>query len=167
MLLLELGGAEIPQIGGARAHEGEGGRWRAVTLPSQPLLIPRGCPTHWHYSVTVDFALFYFTDQSPAAVQRPLSLTEVVNAPCSSVPPGRRHALEIMNELDKGSDGDKAFIASLVEVMLKQTWRVLSEQQSGKLSPRNVHLARLQTLQPEETFFRARRTGAPGGAEMS
>ena len=139
----------ITQVGGARVHEGEIGRWRAVTLPSQSLLIPRGCPTHWHYSGTVDFALFYFTDETPAAVQRLLSLTEAVNVPLLfSDPLVGATALEIMNELDKGSDGDKAFIASLVEVMLKQTWRVLSEQKSGKLSPRNVHLARLQTLLP-------------------
>ena len=139
----------ITQVGGARVHEGEVGHWRAVTLPSQSLLIPRGCPTHWHYSGTVDFALFYFTDEAPAAVQRLLSLTEGVDGPLLfSDPLVGATALEIMNELNKGNGSDKAFIASLVEVMLKQTWRVLSEQKSSKLSPRNVHLARLQTLLP-------------------
>ncbi|MBU6472493.1 MAG: helix-turn-helix transcriptional regulator [Alphaproteobacteria bacterium] len=139
----------ITQFGGARVHEGEVGHWRAVTLPSQSLLVPRGCATHWHYSGTVDFALFYFIDESLAAVQRLISLTEGAEAPLLfSDPLVGATALEIMNELNKGSGGDKAFIDALVEVMLKQTWRVLSEQKSGKLSPRNVHLARLQTLLP-------------------
>jgi AraC family transcriptional regulator len=139
----------ITQFGGARVHEGEVGHWRAVTLPSQSLLIPRGCPTHWHYSGTTDFALFYFTDETPDVVRRLLSLAAEHEDPLLfSDPLVGAAALEIMNEVTKGTDADRRFLESLVGVMLEQTWRMLTEKNSGRLSPRNVHLARLQKILP-------------------
>ena len=139
----------ITQVGGARVHEGEVGRWRAVTLPSQSMLVPRNCPTHWHYSGPTDFALFYFIDETPDVVRRLLSLAKDHEDPMPfSDPLVGAAALEIMNEVAKGTSADQRFQESLVGVTLEQTWRVLTANSTGRLSPRNVHLARLQTLLP-------------------
>jgi AraC family transcriptional regulator len=47
----------VTQFGGARVREGKNGAWRTTTLPSQSLLVPANCPTHWYYAGTVDFAV--------------------------------------------------------------------------------------------------------------
>jgi len=139
----------ITQFGGARVHEGEVGRWRAVTLPSQSILLPPYCPTHWHYSGPTDFAVFYFTDEAPAAVQRLLSLTNGQKDPLLfSDPLVGAAALEITNEVARGTDADHRFLESLAGVMLEQTRRMLTASKTGALSPRNVHLARLQKVLP-------------------
>src|SRR5216117_3116918 len=46
----------VTQFGGSRVHEGERGHWRVDSLPTQSLLVPANCATHWHYSGAVDFA---------------------------------------------------------------------------------------------------------------
>ncbi|MCK7468797.1 MAG: hypothetical protein MZU91_12190 [Desulfosudis oleivorans] len=51
--------ALVVQFGGGRVREGGRDRWRSTGLPTQSLLVPAGAPTHWHYSGTVDFAVFY------------------------------------------------------------------------------------------------------------
>ena len=51
------------QLGGTRVKEGQEGSWRTDTLPSQMVLMPPDCPTHWHYNGVADFAVFYFPDR--------------------------------------------------------------------------------------------------------
>lgn len=137
----------LTQFGGAQVR-GEAGHWRAVSLPSQSLLVPRNCATRWHYSGTVDFAVFYLTDEAPEIVERLLLLTRGQNDPLLfSDPLVCAAALEIMKELAKGADADQPFVESLVDVMLEQTYRALTTK-TGRHSPRNIHLARLQKVLP-------------------
>lgn len=136
----------VTQFGGARVKEGESGAWRSTTLPNQSLLVPANCPTHWHYSGTVDFALFYFPDRATGVAERlrllaaqggaPLSLSDaLVNA----------LARQLVAELHKGAAGDEHFMATLVPVMLEQVYRVLTTPETAGLNPRHAHFSRLQS----------------------
>ncbi len=141
----------VTQFGGARVLEGDKGSWRSQTLPSQSLLIPPKCPTHWHYGGVTDFAVFYCPALAPvsAAVQRLLYLTADAVAPLhfSDALVGAI-ALQILNELQKGSGADERFLEKLVDVMLEQVYRVLTTPESTALLPRHVHFQRLQQVLP-------------------
>ena len=139
----------VTQFGGSRVREGDEGHWRADTLPNQSLLIPRNCETHWHYSGTTDFGTFYFPRESLGMTARFLLLTEFVTSPLQfSNSLVSAASLQIFNELHKGSAADEQFIAELAHVMLEQTYRVLTTPDTGEISPRHIHFARLQRVLP-------------------
>ncbi len=139
----------VTQFGGAQVTEGPRDRWRSQTLPSQSLLIPARCPTHWHYSGVTDFAVFYFPEQVPAAAERFLYLVADQVAPrqFSDALVGAV-ALQILNELQKGNSADERFMAKLADVMLEQIYRALTTPETTALLPRHVHFQRLQQALP-------------------
>jgi AraC family transcriptional regulator len=135
------------QFGGSRVHEGERGQWRGDFLPSTSMLFPADCATHWHYSGTVDFAIFYFPEQLDGIQERLALLAQARGAPMqfNDTLVGAS-ALQLVNELHKGASGDKAFMALLAEVMLKQTYRALTTPDTGGIDPRHLHFSRLQVV---------------------
>jgi len=137
----------VVQFGGARVREGEKGAWRSTSLPSQSLLLPANCPTHWHYSGTVDFAVFYFPDSSTGVSERLRQLAAASGAPVSfSDALVSALAQQIVRELHKGLGSDDDFMAMLVPVMLEQVFRVLTTPETGGFNPRHIHFARLQAV---------------------
>lgn len=137
----------ITQFGPTPIREGERDHWRVVSLPSQSLLVPRGIPTHWHYTGTADFVCFYFISDSGSAGQRLTALAEARNELLSfSDPLVGAAALQLVNEIQKGSSGDEHFLTQLAEVMLEQTYRVLTSTDSRGINPRHVHFHRLQAV---------------------
>ena len=139
----------LTQFGGARVQEGEKGQWRSQTLPSQSLLIPRNCPTHWHYNGVVDFACFYFVEQSGALLERFLRITSEAAEPLpfSDALVGAL-AQQLLNELQKGSAADERFMVKLADVMLEQAYRVLTTPETRMLLPRHAQFQRLQKVLP-------------------
>ena len=139
----------LTQFGGARVQEGEKGQWRSQNLPSQSLLIPRNCPTHWHYNGVADFACFYFVEQSGTRLESFLRLTRGAEQPLqfSDVLVGAL-AQQLLNELQKGSAADERFMVKLADVMLEQAYRVLTTPETSMLLPRHGQFQRLQKILP-------------------
>ncbi|MCB1708076.1 MAG: helix-turn-helix domain-containing protein [Halioglobus sp.] len=139
--------ALVTQFGGARVREGENGAWRSSTLPSQSLLVPANCPTHWHYAGTVDFAVFYFPDRTDGITERLRLLAAKAREP---IPFGdalvSALAHQLVNELHKGRRGDERFMSLLAPLMLEQIYRVLTTPETGGFNPRHIHFNRLQSV---------------------
>jgi len=55
-------------------------------------------------------------------------------------------ALRLVTELHKGAGADQYFMALLTQVMLEQTYRVLTTPETGGINPRHVHFSRLQAV---------------------
>lgn len=141
------GPSMVTQFGGARVREGESGAWRSTTLPSQSLLIPPACPTHWHYAGTVDFAVFYFPERAHGVTEQLRRLAVKTTDPMPfSDSLVSAIALELVRELHKGPGGDESFMAMLAPVMLEQTYRALTTPETGGFNPRHVHFSRLQAV---------------------
>jgi AraC family transcriptional regulator len=137
----------LTQFGGSRVREGEPGSWRANLLPSQSLLMPPNYPSHWHYSGTVDFAVFYFPDRVSGVSRRLQQLAAKASEPLavndalvSSL------ALQLVKELYKGPGADQAFMSMLAVLMLEQTYRSLTTPETAGFNPRHVHFSRLQAV---------------------
>jgi AraC family transcriptional regulator len=139
--------ALVVQFGGGRVREGEPHHWRSMNLPTQSQLIPRGVPTHWHYSGTVDFAVFYFLERGSRVMQsldvlagsrkEPLPFTD----PLVGVA-----ALQLVNEVQKAHGADAGYIERLAGVMLEQGFRTLVTPGARGINPRHVHFSRLQAV---------------------
>ena len=137
----------VTQFGGAKVREGESGAWRSTNLPSQSLLVPANCPTHWHYAGTVDFAIIYFPDRPSGVAERLRQLgSRTANPLQFSDALVSALARQLVSELHKGAAGDEHFMASLVPVMLEQTYRVLTTPETAGLDPRHANFSRLQTV---------------------
>ena len=137
----------VNQFGGGQVKEGEQDHWRSQNLPTQSLLIPRGVPTHWHYSATVDFAVFYLLDGSSDTVAKLALLAQSRGQPLPfSDPLVGAAAQQLVNELHKGPVADQGFMEHLAELMLEQVYRVLTTPGTGGISPRHAHFSRLQAV---------------------
>lgn len=135
----------ITQFGGGRVREGERDRWRSMNLPSQSLLVPAGVPTHWHYSGTVDFSVFYFRDEHGGMGESLRLLASAHDAPMPfSDPLVGAAAQQLVNEVQKGWAVDEGFMIRLTSVMLEQTYRVLTTPAVQGINPRHTHFSRLQ-----------------------
>ncbi|MNF67014.1 HTH-type transcriptional regulator CdhR [compost metagenome] len=137
----------LTQFGGGRVREGERDHWRSISLPTQSQLMPAGLPTHWHYAGTVDFAVFYFLDGGSSAMQNlnRLAASRDEPIPFSDQLVGAL-ALQLVNELQKGRLADQGFMAQLAELMLEQTFRLLTTAGTRGINPRHVHFVRLQRV---------------------
>lgn len=137
----------VCQFGGGRVREGEPDRWRSMNLPTQSLLIPKAVPTHWHYSGTVDFAVFYFLDGVGGAMQGLETLAASRDAPLPfSDPLVGAAARQLVGELQRGPGADDGFMRRLADVMLEQAFRVLTTPGTAGINPRHVHFGRLQAV---------------------
>jgi AraC family transcriptional regulator len=136
-------------FGGAKVQEGDASHRRSQSLPTQGVLVPVGCDTHWHYSGTADVALFYFLDTSSGIGARLLELSrnETDPLPFSNALINAT-ALEILDELQKGSAADTAFIDLLVQVMLEKLQRCLTTPAGSGFAARHAHFNRLQKVLP-------------------
>ena len=143
-----LGGTTlVVQFGGGRVREGEPDRWRSMNLPTQSLLVPAGVPTHWHYSGTVDFAVFYFLAGASSVMKSLNVLAESRDAPVPfSDPLVGAAALSLVGELQKAHGADAGFMERLAGVMLEQTYRALVTPGTRGMNPRHVHFSRLQAV---------------------
>jgi len=137
----------LTQFGGAAVQEGEVGHWRVKSLPTRSMLVPAGCPTHWHYSGTVDFAAFYFPEQSEGITERLRLLARPGQGPrqFSDALVGAA-ALELVTELQKAAATDEVFMVTLATVMLGQTYRALTTPETGGISPDHSHFPRMQVV---------------------
>jgi AraC family transcriptional regulator len=135
----------ITQFGGGRVREGDPDRWRSMNLPTQSLLVPAGVPTHWHYSGTVDFAVFYLLEGGNSAMNSLQALATSLEAPLAfSDPLVGAAALQLVNEMKRTADD--GFMGRLAGVMLEQVFRVLTTPSTGGINPRHVHFSRLQNV---------------------
>jgi AraC family transcriptional regulator len=137
----------VVQFGGGRVREGEPDHWRSMNLPSQSMLIPKGVATHWHYSGTVDFAVFYFLDGNESTMQSLELLVQSRTEPVRfSDPLVGAAAQQLLAELHKGPGTDEGFMERLAGVMLEQTFRSLTTPGSRGIHPSHVHFFRLQAV---------------------
>ncbi|WP_105101780.1 helix-turn-helix domain-containing protein [Microbulbifer pacificus] len=137
----------INQFGGGQVKEGEQDHWVSQNLPTQSLLIPRGVPTHWHYSGTVDFSVFYFLEGGTDTMANLELLAGSRGQPLPfSDPLVGAAAQQLVSELHKGPVADQAFMGRLAALMLEQTYRVLTTPGTGGISPRHAHFSRLQAV---------------------
>ena len=135
------------QLGGARVLEGQAGQWRSKSLPSFMLLVPPGCATNWHYSGTADIGNLYFDGAADGLAARLLALFEEHEGPLpfSDALVGSA-AQQIFAELQKGAAADDEYIEKLVDVLLEQSYRVLTTPGVTGLAPSHVHYPRLQKV---------------------
>jgi AraC family transcriptional regulator len=139
--------ALVVQFGGGRVREGEPQHWRSMNLPTQSQLIPRGVATHWHYSGTVDFAVFYFLAGAGTVMQSLETLARSRGEPVPfSDPLVGAAALQLASELQKAHGADAGFMERLAGVMLEQAFRALVTPGTRGINPRHVHFARLQAV---------------------
>lgn len=139
--------ALVVQFGGGRVREGEPDHWRSTNLPTQSQLIPSGVPTHWYYSGTVDFAVFYFLAGGSSTMQ---SLQTLADARAEPLPFSDSlvgaAAQQLFVELRKAQGADIGFMERLAGVMLEQVFRALVTPVSANINPRHAHFARLQAV---------------------
>ena len=136
-------------VGGSRVQEGESEHWRTSSLPTQMLLVPPKCATRWHVSGATDCGVFYFTDPTQSLSERLMLLARNAVDPIQfSDPLVAATALQIFNELQKGSSCDVTFAAKWADIMLEQAYRILTTPETGVFSPRHIHFPRLQKVLP-------------------
>jgi AraC family transcriptional regulator len=139
--------ALVVQFGGGRVREGERDHWRSMNLPTQSLIIPIGVATHWHYSGTVDFAVFYFLGGGSSVMHGLQVIAESRDAPVPfSDPLVGAAALQLVGELQKAHGADVGFMERLASVMLEQTYRALVTPGTRGINPRHVHASRIQAV---------------------
>ncbi|MGB8422488.1 helix-turn-helix domain-containing protein [Paraburkholderia sp.] len=137
----------VAHFDGAHVQEGSAGQARTVSLPSQALLIPPNCATHWHYAGAVDFAIFYLPEQSSGIVERLCSLATRLSRPqLLGDPLVGAAALQLLSELQKGDRADTGFMERLAGVMLEQVYRALSIPVSSSVNTGHTHFSRLQAV---------------------
>lgn len=139
--------AMFNQFGGGTVREGLHNHRRSQSLPTQSILVPRGVPTHWHYTGPVDFVVFYFFESDSDITANLELLAESRGQPLSfSDQLTSAVAHQLANELYKGSGADQAYMGRLVALMLEQSYRTLTTPCSVSISSRHAHLARLQAV---------------------
>lgn len=137
----------VTQFGGGRVREGDSAAWRGDSLPTHSMLVPRNTPTHWHYSGTVDFAVFYLQASEHPLARNLDELATARGAPQQFADPlVGAAARQIVTELHKGASADFGFLERLGALMLEQTYRVLTTPAGGGIDPRHAHYARLQRV---------------------
>jgi AraC family transcriptional regulator len=144
---------EIPHVvlvtffGGSTAAEGETGQLRNTLLPTQSMLIPANVATEWHFSGTVDFALFYLLSAEDQLTRALSLLAESRDTPMLFsdqfvLGAGRL----LLNELQKESITDAQYDQLLIRVMFEQTFRALTTPTVGSINPRHAQYSRLQLV---------------------
>ncbi len=137
----------LTQFGGSRVEEGADETSRLSTLPSMSMLMPAHCATHWRYSGTVDFAVFYIPERSDGVFGQLLECCARTQAPLAfSDALVSAAARQLLDELNFGKKADLGFMARLAAGMLEQVFRALSMQIPGLINPPHIQLARLQSV---------------------
>lgn len=139
--------ALLTQFGGSRVDEGTGGELRSTSMPLLSILLPANCATHWHYSGSIDFAVFYLPERTDGVFQLLRELCAGAQAPLPfSDGLVSAAARQLMDELSLGGEADQGFMARLAMVMLEQVGRALRVNPNRGIYPAHIQLARLQTV---------------------
>lgn len=137
----------VTQLGGARVREGEDGRWRSSTLPSQSILIPPGTATTWHYTGPVDDVAFYLLDAQSGVQKQLAGLAAVFGRPKQFADAlVAALAQQLVDELHAGDLLDQPYLVRVSGLMLEQAVRALTGASANGIHPRHVHFARLQKV---------------------
>lgn len=137
----------LTHFGGSTVREGDAEHLRSTVLPTQSLLIPPNTATHWHYSGTVDYAIFYLLESNDRLAVALRLLTEARQEPMSfSDPLVGAASRQLLDELQKGPGADAEFMQLLVRVLFEQSFRTLTTPAAGGINPRHVHFSRLQAV---------------------
>ena len=133
------------QFGGNAINEGNFEQAMHRYLPTQSGLIPPGVETHWHYSSTVDFALFYILGGTEPLLQHLSGFLRKHTAQLtfSDALVGTL-AHGIVDELQKGAGADEPFLGRMAHLLVERTFRALTTPDTGVINPRHAHYARLQ-----------------------
>ena len=139
VLLVHLGGAPVTDV-----RQGGSG---AQYIQSLALLVPPGVPTDWSLGGAVHFAMFYFTDLRALAVQDMLQkLTEAGQPFPFSDPLVSAAARQLVDELQRGTTADTAFVERLAAIMVEQVLRVAGGLAGNRLNPAALHLGRMSSV---------------------
>lgn len=135
------------QFGGARVRETDGQRTRMKTSPHQAALVPAGVETSWQYEGSVDYAAFYLPErgspdcdrlrQAVHRVTHPLPFSNLLVNAC---------ARQVVDELQRGRQADRAFLEHLVAVMLERVTRIVASQDDVGVQAPGIQLFRLQSV---------------------
>ena len=135
------------QFGGARIREGIGSRTRAETGLNNGVLVPAGVETYWQYSGAVDYAVFYLRATGGTGLERvqaaarlsanPLAFSDALVSGC---------ARQIVDEIDRGRRGDRAYLERLGAVMFERLARILAAEPDSGASAPQLQLLRLQSV---------------------
>jgi AraC family transcriptional regulator len=137
----------VTQLGGRRVQEGEPEHLRSRNLPTQSQLIPAGVPTHWHYTGTIDYAVFYLLDRDCSSTAGLEALATSRGTPLAfSDPLVGAAAQQIISELQRDRLAEQGYLERLAAIMLEQTFRSLVTPGSGRVDPRHAQFARLQPV---------------------
>ncbi|KJZ39623.1 AraC family transcriptional regulator [Pseudomonas fluorescens] len=137
----------LTQFGGSRVKEGIGGELRSTSMPRLSILVPARCATHWHYSGSIDFAVFYLPERSDGVFQQLREICAEAQAPLPfSDGLVSAAARQLMDELSLGKGADQGFMARLAMVMLEQVYRALRVDAGRGIYPPHIHLARLHAV---------------------
>jgi AraC family transcriptional regulator len=135
------------QLGGSRVMEGRAGQWRSKKSAKFHAADPPGCATNWNYSGTVDVGGLYFVGPREGLVARFLALFGESRSPLQfSDSLVGSAAQQIFAELQKGAAADDEYIEKLADVLLEQSYRVLTTPGVTGLAPSHVHYPRLQKV---------------------
>jgi AraC family transcriptional regulator len=148
---VEVAGIPCPvlltQLGGSRVTEDSTLGRRIEILPSQSLLVPPFTPTRWNYSGPVDDVACYFLDPHNGIQERLGRLVSKHGAPLQFADAlVASAAQQLVDELHNGSSADQAFMTLLAQLMLEQTFRVLTGSNPSVIRPQHGHFPRLQRV---------------------
>lgn len=137
----------LTQFGGSRVDEVAGGELRATSMPLLSMLLPAGSATQWHYSGSIDFAVFYLPERKDGVFQLLQELCTDIQAPLPfSDGLVSAAARQLMDELTLGGEADQGFMTRLATVMLEQVVRALQVDASRGIYPPHIQLPRLHKV---------------------
>lgn len=137
----------ITMFGGNTVKEGETDHMRNMLMATQSMLIPPNTATHWHYTGTVDYAIFYILDTCDRLATSLKLLAESREEPLRfSDPLVGSASRQLLDELQKGASADAGYMQLLVRVLFEQTFRALTTPAAGGINPRHAQFSRLQAV---------------------
>lgn len=139
LLLVHLGGASVTDA----RQEGSGAQY----IQSLSLLVPPGVSTDWVFAGAVHVAAFHFTGVRLPALQDLLQKLGAAGQPFPfSDPLVSAAARQLVDELQRGSAADTAFVERLAAIMVEQLLRVASGVAGSRLNPAALHLGRMTSV---------------------
>ncbi len=156
-------------LGGSRLRGGVEDKSLRGFLPGTAVLLGAGHACQWEFMGAIDFALFYFLDNQALQYQR-LQECEAIDRGFTTFndPLVNRVALQLVEEVARGSEGKPLFVEQLLGVMLEQLVRVMSGAAGRYIQVDALQLGRLSHLlgwvqhnlhQPMNTAVLAERVG--------
>lgn len=131
-------------LAGAQATGGQRGGTHAQYVPSLCVLIPPGNSTEWRLAGTIDLAVFYLADVDSGAPRGAFAALRTLTAPIHFADDlVAALARQMVDELQRGTEADCAFVEQLAGVLLAQLVRVSRGVVGRRVSPAALQLHRL------------------------